>query len=72
MTYRTYIRNPPFFHSAKSLLAFSPIQRHTYPHMKSVAFLIAAVAIAFSLPACASSKKKDCCGGSSCSAPSGK
>ena len=41
-------------------------------HMKSLSLLLAAVVIAFSLPACASSKKKECCSGSSCSAPDGK
>ncbi len=55
-----------------SLLAFPAHSIHRYPHMKSLSLLLAAVVIAFSLPACASAKKKECCSGSSCSAPDGK
>lgn len=40
--------------------------------MKSVSLILAAIVIAFSFPACATSKKSDCCSGSSCSAPDGK
>jgi len=40
--------------------------------MKSVSLLLVAVVIVFSLPACATSKKADCCSGSSCTAPASK
>jgi len=40
--------------------------------MKSVSLLLAVVIIAFSLPACATHKKADCCSGSSCTAPDSK
>jgi hypothetical protein len=46
-------------------------QRHLFT-MKSLSLLLATAVIAFSLPACATAKKKECCGGASCDAPSAK
>jgi len=40
--------------------------------MKSLSLLLATMVIAFSLPACATAKKKDQCCGASCDAPGAK